>query len=391
MPSLPRKTRPARADSIASARGALPGLVCVLAWCAMLAGCAASGPTGPTRSRASHGSTFTERLDHDGFARLGYRLMWTGSAVVSRGDRVEHAAVLGDGVVVLESGNAVSFVQTEDGRTRWSTVLGNALTRFVGVAREGDRVFVSSDVELFILSAQTGDILDKQRLGVVVNTPPVIADGAAFYGSAIGRVLAHDLRTGLSRWQYQLHGSISAPPVVVGGRVGVVSDAGDVIVLDPTAGTATARARAFDGPGGAPAADGDVLAFTSLDQSAYAFRSSGGRPLWRYRTESALDQPLVFVDGLAVFAVPGRGMVALDGITGEDVWTAAGLTGRALGMSDGRVLIWDGRELTAVDDRGETVASVEVPGGARVLMPDPDGVSLYVVSDSGAVSRLVRR
>jgi len=293
--------------------------------------------------------------------------------------------------VVLESGNAVSFVQTEDGRTRWSTVLGNALTRFVGVAREDDRVYVSSDVELFILSAQTGDILDKQSLGVVVNTPPVIAGGAAFYGSAIGRVLAHDLRTGLSRWQYQLHGSISTPPVVVGGRIGVVSDAGDVIVLDPSAGTATARARAFDGPGGAPASDDDVLAFTSLDQSAYAFRSNSGRPLWRYRTESPLDQPLVFVDGLAVFAVPGRGMVALDGVTGDVVWTASRLTGRAVGMAEGRVLIWDGRGLTGVDEHGDVVASVAVPGAARVLMPDPDGVSLYVVSEGGAVSRFVRR
>ena len=360
---------------------------------ALAAGCASSDPA-PTRTASvvppPAPGTFTASVDYDGFEKMGYRLAWTGSAVVSRGQRVQRADVFGDGVVVLETGHAVSFVQADDGRTRWSTALGNNLTRFVGNARHGDRVYVASDIELFVLSAQTGDLLDKHPLAVVVDTPPVVADGAVFFGSPIGRVLAHDLRTGLERWQYQLEGPISAPPVLVGENVGVVSETGDVIVLDPERGTATMRAGVYGAPGGAPAGEDNVLAFACMDQSAYAFNSRGGSRLWRYRTETSLDLPLTIFDGLAHFAVPGRGMVALDLLTGEEVWTAAGIEGKALGTADGLVLVWDGMALHAIDERGELVSTVDLPSAHRIMMPDPHGGELYIVTDHGAVARFSR-
>ncbi len=363
-----------------------------LAAASALTACAGTGaPDGDRDPGRRPPGAFTERIDHDGFADIGYRLLWTGSAVMTRGARVRHAAVEGDAVLIQETGNVVSLLQTEDGRSRWSTTLGAPLTRFTGLARTGDRALVSSDVDLYILSIETGDLLDRQNLDLVVNTRPLVADGAAFFGSTTGRVLAHDLRTGLGRWQYQLSGSINASPVAVGDNVGVVSSEGDVIILRPRTGSATARAKVFGAPAGAPDAASDLIAFASRDQSAYAFNAADGQRLWRYRTPAPLSVPLRLIDGVAYFAIPGQGMIGLDALTGDEVWSAEDITGEVVGLVGENVLVRAGDRLTALDPRGDVVSTVTTPGLFDVIMPDPSGGDFYLVTEGGDVSRFVRR
>jgi outer membrane protein assembly factor BamB len=362
---------------------------------ALLAGCAGSGGSpaqggGRTVDR-NVADTFTARIDHAGFAEMGYRLRWTGAAAMGPRSQVAHAVVEGGAVLVQDTGNVVTLIQTEDGRARWSAAVGAPTARFTGLARAEDSVLASSDVELFVLSDETGDLLDRQNLDLVVNTPPVVTDGAALFGSTTGRVLAHDLRTGLGRWQYQLQGAIEAAPTPVGENVGFVSESGDVIVLNPSTGTALARGSVFGAPGGAPAGGEDVIAFTSLDQSAYAFNADGGARLWRYRTDTPLAAPLEIIEGVAYFAVPGRGMVGLNVSTGDEVWSTDVATGVAVGLSGRNLIVREGERLFAIDPRGAFVAEVSVPGLREVVMPDPSGGDLYVVTRHGAVSRFVTR
>jgi len=361
---------------------------------AVLAGCAGSGEAPASSSRGvdrGAADTFTAQIDHAGFAAMGYRLRWTGAAAMSSRARVRHAVVSGDAVLVQDTGSVVTLIQTDDGRARWSTAVGAPITRFTGLARSEDSVLVSSDVELFILSDETGDLVDRHGLDLVVNTRPVVAGGAALFGSATGRVLAHDLRTGLGRWQYQLSGAIDAAPTRVGENVGFVSQGGDVIILDPSTGTASARASIFGAPGGAPASTDELIAFTSLDQSAYAFDARGGARLWRYRTETPLATPLTIIDGVAYFAVPGREMVGLDASSGRETWSTDAATGVAVGLSGENVIVREGETLLAIDPRGAVVAEVVVPDLHEVIMPDPAGGDLYLVTRRGAVSRFVSR
>ncbi len=360
----------------------------------LAAGCgssSSSSTTGGPRWTSETRNTFTASLDMDGFRELGFDLRWSGAAVMTRGARVARADVLGDGIVVQESKHAVSMLRAETGEAVWSTVLGNSLTRFVGNARSGDRVYVASDVELFVLSAQTGDLLDRHPLDILVNTPPVVTGGAAFFGSPTGRVLAHDVRTGQGRWQYQLEGTIVTTPVLVGDHVGVASQGGDVIVLNPATGKASARGRAFDGPGGAIDATDAVVAVASRDQSVYGFSATGGNRLWRYRTESQLSGDVRIIDDIVYVSVPRVGMVGLDAYSGDVVWTASGVSGAALGVVGGNVLVRSGSDLLAVDDHGEVVARVSVPGLHTAQMSDPLDGDLYLVTDRGAVSRFNRR
>ncbi len=359
----------------------------------LLAGCASSSTSSSSSSTRSprSGNTFTETLDLAAFREMGFDLRWTGAAVMTRGARVARAAILGDRAVVQETGNAVSLLRTENGEAIGSSVLGNRLTRFTGLARAGSEVYVASDIELFVLDAQTADITDRQPLDLVVNTPPVATDNAVFFGSRTGRVLAHDTRTGQGRWQYQLEGPITAAPVLAGSHIAVASEGGDVIALRTSNGTATSRARAFDGPGGAIDAEEGVIAVASRDQSVYGFSTSGGARLWRYRTESPLTADLAIIEGVAYITIPNVGLVGLDAYTGEEIWKAEGVSGVALGVADGNVIVRSGDTLLAIDDRGETVASTQIRGLHSALMPDPAEGDLYLVTDRGAVSRFNRR
>lgn len=370
--------------------------VAVVAGVALLgAACSSSSSGGATtggpRWTNETRNTFTATLDLESFRDLGFDLRWSGAAVMTRGARVARADVFGDGVVVQETGNAVSMLRTETGEAVWSTVLGRDLTRFVGNARGGDRVFVASDVELFVLSAETGDLVDRQALDLIVNTPPVVIDGAAFFGTPNGRVLAHDVHTGHARWQYQLSGSFTQAPVIAGGSVAAASTGGDVVVFDTSLGKATGRGRAFDGPGGSIDATEDVVVLASRDQSVYGFATEGSQRLWRLRTEAPLGSDVRIIDGVAYVGVPGGDLVGLDLYSGEEIWRAEGVNGTALGIAEGGVLVQSAETLMLVDDRGEVAASVRVKGLHSAIMPDRESGDLYLVTHNGAVSRFNRR
>lgn len=388
-----------RHDFTRRSRRQSAALASTLAAALLLAGCTAGGGAAPRPGGGSAraGGTFTETIDHDAFRQMGYRLLWTGAAATSSRGVVTRADVLGDAVVVQESGGAVTLIQTSDGRTRWSVALGERLTRFLGNARAGNRVLVASDVELYVLDADTGDLRDRQSLDLIVSTPPLVAPEDAgpgardvvIFGSRNGRVLAHDLRSGLGRWQYQLEGAIETAPVAVGDHVGLISESGDVIIVNPATGSAAARARVFDGPGAAPAATDSIIAFTCRDQSAYAFTGDGGARLWRYRTERPLTTPMAIIEGVAYFTVPGKGLIGLNASTGREVWRAAGAAGEVLGKAGGALIVRNGDTITAYDAQGAQIVSADVPGLHEVVMPSAVGGDLYLITRRGAVSRFV--
>jgi len=378
-------------------RTAAAAIAASLAAALTITGCGATGSTSGSApvpgGSSSRGATFTETVDHDAFARMGYRLLWTGAAATSRRSAVARADVFDDAVVVQDTGGAVTLLQTSDGRTRWSVALGERLTRFVGNARAGDRVYVASDIELYVLAAETGDLVDRQSLDRIVSTRPVIAQNSrgavAIFGTRNGRVLAHDLRTGLGRWQYQLEGAIEADPVRVGDNVGLVSETGDVIIVNPAEGTAVSRAKVFNGPGADPAATDAIMAFTCRDQSAYAFSDRRGERLWRFRTEQPLRSPMTIIEGVAYFAVPGQGILGLDAASGREIWKAEGASGEVVGKSSGAILVRDGQTIAAYDERGAEIVSAQIPGLHDAIMTNPSGGDLYLVTRRGAVSRFV--
>ena len=331
-------------------------------------------------------------VNYEAFARLGYQLAWRGRAIMGKGGRVLFFDAVDGGVLVQSTVHTITMMENATGSNRWSTTLGAPLDRFVGQTDANGSILIASDNELFILDRRTGEITDKQNLALVVSTPPVVAGPIAVFGSGSGEVLGHNLQTGFKLWGYQLHGSIQAPPVAVGALVGVVSQRGDVIIIDPSTGSATLRGRIFDGLANHPIASDDTLFIASLDQSVYAFPDSGSSWRWRVRTEHPIAAQPALLGGVLYLDIPGQGLAAIDPATGARRWTNPDAHGDAVGARRGDVIVFSHEDHAAfrIDaDTGDIIERADLPGVERMLMRPAGNGDLYTATAGGAIGRYV--
>ena len=348
----------------------------------------AAAPTDAAPAPTTPIETVDRRPEYEAFDKLGYRIEWRGFPFVSRDLSVRFFDIFGDTILVQDDAATITAMDPVSGRNRWSTRLAGDLTRFVGNARRGDTLLCASDTSLYLVNIRSGTIEDKHRLAVVVNTPPVIDGHMAVFGCSSGELLGHNLLSGYKQWGYLLNGSIMATPVNVGSGVGAVSQGGDVIIVDPRNGKSFGRALIFDGLSNNPVAGADTLFVASRDQSIYAFDATSVKRIWRKRTPHPItDQPAAH-NGRLYVAIPGEGFVALNGATGDTIWTAPDVHGKAIGIRNGLLLVWNGAVATLIDDRrGDVVESVAIPGLKTLKMTTFVDGDLYAVSPNGVVAK----
>lgn len=332
--------------------------------------------------------TVDRKIEHDAIEKMGYQIEWRGFPFKSSRLKVEFFDIFGDVIVVQDDSSTVTVMDPVTGRNRWSTKLAGSLTRFVGNARRGGDLLCASDTSLYTLDIRTGTITDKDRLAVVVNTPPLVVGHMAVFGCSSGELLGHNLLSGYKQWGYLFNGSIFAHPVTVGEGVGAVSQGGDVIIVDPRNGSSFGRGLIYEGLTNNPVAGADTLYVASKDQSVYAFDAATGDRLWRQRTEQPItDQPAAH-NGILYVTIPGQGLVAINGATGDTIWTAEGVRGEPIGISKGRMIIWDGDTATLIDARrGDVIESVSIPNIMALRMTSFVDGDLFAVTPKGAVAK----
>lgn len=326
----------------------------------------------------------------DAFAALGYLPEWIGYAVVTSRQKVLFADVLGDVIAVQDTGNSLTIMESSTGANRWTLDMGSNLTKFVGnVRRDTGEIICSSQGEVFVLDAATGVLKERQKLAVITNTRPAVVGNMLVFGCPSGEVLGHNLKSGFKQWGNRIRGSITATPVRVGELVGAVSQAGDVLIVDPRTGSGIGRGEIFDGIDADPAGSDTTLFISGKDRSVWAFDQAGRRPLWRLRTESPLTFSPTYHEGRVYAAVPGDGLVCLNAADGASLWTSKGLQGSVVGVRNNRLIVWEGNGIVSAVDpkRGDVLDRVVLPN-TDLLRTDAlvDG-NLYAVSLKGEVQK----
>ncbi|TVQ64146.1 MAG: hypothetical protein EA379_02495 [Phycisphaerales bacterium] len=354
---------------------------------ALLHGCAGTPPgVGGEPPRRVDAST----TEYDLYEALGYRLAWRGFPVVPA-RRAAKFVVADENVIVFQdNGDTVTLLDTATGMRRWATEVDSPLTRFVGNTIAGDRVYCASDNELFVLDIRTGELLERHNLAVVVTTRPLVMGSMAFFGSAPGELLGHNLISTYKQWGYRLRNSITARPVRTGPYVAAVSQAGDVLIVNPANGSSVGRASIFGGLSNDPVADDTTVYIASTDQSVYAIANERGSIRWRHRAEQPIVAQPTLHDGSLYVHIPGRGLVCFDATNGAIRWESVDARGEVIAKRAGRLLVWDAdrRVVRTLDpERGDIVETVELRD-VFTLVTDTfvDGV-LYSVNPGGRISR----
>ncbi|MBK7404842.1 MAG: PQQ-like beta-propeller repeat protein [Phycisphaerales bacterium] len=369
----------------------------------LLGGCVFETAPASTRpSSASPGSAAQARamidarqaafkIDHDGWAGLGYRLDWRGFPVVAKGQHITFLNVYDDLIVAQESAATVSVLEASTGALRNSSQVASPLTRFEGNFRDGNRLVVSSDTEVFIVDLQTGGVVERHPLSRVVSTRPVFFGGEKIYGTAIGHIYSHMMNPPVDAWAFDLGAPIDAAPVLLGSEVVAVSRRGDIAMLDASSGTLVGRASIFGSCQADPVAGDGAVFFASMDQSIYSF-DGAGRPQWRIRTEHPLRITPTYAAGVLYVPTSDKGLRALDAATGAELWSQKDVSGRVVAIRAGHLITWDGAVASSLDAAtGEVLASLALPE-VQILQPDrfEDG-NLYAVSKGGVIAKFQTR
>jgi outer membrane protein assembly factor BamB len=359
----------------------------------LLSGCAGRSKV---LSPAERSAQF--KINRDAYATLGYRHDWNGFPEMSRGGRVREFDIFGDVVVVQESSGILSVLEAASGERRWSEPLGNPLTRFVGSVRDGNRLICCSQSDAFYLDLDTGTLVNKHALDLVVNTRPTLVGNLLVFGTASGEILGQLKGQGFRAWGNTVRGAVEANPAVLeGGVLGFVSQSGEIAFLDGATGSGMGRAWISGGVDVDPAASQRTMYVASQDQSLYAFEVGGGRERWRLRTDTPLRYPPVYHDGRVYCAIDGAGLLALDSTSGSQLWTCPDILGYVVGIRNGKLLVWEsageaGGEIASLDPQSGSIVDRFRLERAAFLRTDKfvDG-NMYVATAAGLVAKFVPR
>lgn len=357
---------------------------------AILGGC----ESGNSRALSAEQRAAATPVQHDDYAKLGYRVEWRGFPTMTPGEHIERLAILGDLVAVQESGSVVSVLENRSGERRWSDTVANPLTRFVGVIRDGKRVLVSTESEVFFYDVDTGALLNKQQLDQVVNTSPVQVGNILVYGCQSGQVLGHLMLNGYRQWGSYVGASIETDPVPVGadGAIALVGRNGDVLFLDGLSGMGFGRNRMFSGTETAVAASDTAIYIASTDHSLYCFRQEGAAEIWRVRTDAPLKFAPTFNAGRVYCDMGKDGLSCFDAVAGKRIWNNKDVHGTVVAVRNNRLIVWDNTSAAVLDSaRGSLIDGVDLKE-VSLLKTDKlvDG-SMYLASPSGVVTKLVPR
>lgn len=355
----------------------------------LASGCATSADPKPTTPQQRADSTPSQA---EQWSKLGYRLDWRGFPTMLPGETVRFLDILGDVVAVQESAGVVSVLEARSGITRWSDQVAGRLTKFVGNIREGDRLLVSSESEVYFYDIATGNLKNKQRLAQVVNTKPVKVNDILVYGCANGQLLGHYTINGFRAWGSGLTGSIETDPLLLGtsGRIAISSTTGDLIIIDGQTGLSQGRGKMFAGPGAPFAASDVALYIASSDQSLYAFNADTGAQIWRKRTEAPLVRKPVLHDGRLYCDLGGKlGLTCMEPGTGKEVWHNEKVTGEVVAIRNKRLVVWNGTTAATLDPaKGVIVESVKLDNIAMIKADALVDGNLYAATSNGIVSKL---
>ncbi len=364
-----------------------------------LVGCSSSSTTGSSSNSSSMSSQGTLAaaddwsIDHADWAELGYEWRWTGFPPVQPGGILDHATAYEDILVFQGSGSTLSVLETSTGKVRWSRQVDRPATVFQESVRLGDTLYTASDTELWEINVRNGNTIDRDSLGTLVNTSPLIMNNLAIFGTLSGELFAFQLANDFKLWSYRFDGPIHVPAIQIDEYyIAALSENGELRTLESINAHTGMTTRIAGGTDANILTDGIGIYIASKDQSLYAFDSSDGFRFWRKRSSEPVTVQHTLHEGIIYATTSDTGLVAIESSTGEELWKNDSIGGWVITVNDGNELIvWSGYELLAIDkDRGDVIARMPLTDIAGIRTDATDNGDIYIITLEGTVAKFSR-
>jgi outer membrane protein assembly factor BamB len=361
------------------------------------AGCSSTQSTAgsePSSQPASSNDRAGWDIDHDGWGELGYQWEWTGYPPLARNAVIDHATAYDDVLTFLGSGSTLSVLEANTGKVRWSRQIDRPTTRFVDPVRRDNILYAASDTDLWEIDLKNGNTIDRDSLGTLANTPPLLIDNLAIFGTLSGELFAFQMENDFKLWSYRLDGPINQPAIDLGeGMIGAISENGEIRTLDATNAFTGMTTRIAGGSDTTLLTDYFGIYVASLDQSLYAFDIADGFRFWRVRSSAPITVQHTLHEGMVYASTRDQGLMAIDASSGDIVWNNPEISGWVTTVvDDAELIVFSGFEMLAIDkDRGDIIARTTLNGISGVRTDAQVDGNIYIITLDGGVAKFGRR
>ena len=135
------------------------------------------------------------RIAHSEWRDLGFRWEWSATPLKQGTGRIAFIHPVGDRIAVQSDDAWTCVVEVSTGNTAWQVRNASKLTGFVDDFRVGEYLYSCARPEMFAMDINSGNLLSRQPMPVVVTTPPVVSNGHAVFGTPTGEVICHRFGT----------------------------------------------------------------------------------------------------------------------------------------------------------------------------------------------------
>jgi outer membrane protein assembly factor BamB len=345
-------------------------------------GCASQPTAEPRQSQ-------TLPIEAPAASKVGYVGNWYQDLQLPDHQRVASAVRAGDLIMVREEPEPmISAVSVRDGRIRWRKQLAGADTVFQDPARSGDRVYLASETQVYVIQADNGERIKVNNLKHLAMTSPIVVDDRLVIGSANGMVFARDMQRPIRPWTFQMPGRFDVKPLHTGNHIVLADSQGNYAFINALDGTARWRGRTFGPIKAAPLADEEKVYIASTDRTLYALDQNSGGDVWTYRAEGELTQNPTLIGKTLYLPVAQHGMLALNTDTGQPRWQLSEALRAVSEREDqGELLLHGRRKLTLVRADSGIVVSEAGTKPLKTVLSGPDG-SAVLITETGQVQRI---
>lgn len=249
-------------------------------------------------------------------------------------------------------------------RRRPTTFEATAHTSLVGYgvnsppALAGDRVFVTTFIEVFCLAADRDEVLWRgPEMNGIQAAPTVAGDQVVVNSGGFQDVAPHirafDVADGTERWRYDTDAETKGAPAIADGTVYVTATDG-LHAVDAASGERVFHQPTVTGRWATPATDGErVYAMSRTDgtEELVVLDAADGTERWRQPTPAMDTEPPV-VTSDSVYIATEDGIVALDPSDGTERATFRG-RGKPVALVGDVLYTTERGTLYAIDTAGE--------------------------------------
>ncbi|MEE8131417.1 MAG: PQQ-binding-like beta-propeller repeat protein, partial [Vicinamibacterales bacterium] len=260
---------------------AVSAMVSVLA---LAPGCAAPEVAGSASPDLEH-----QYLIGPGIARqLGLRIDLQTRTHPEDRSGIKLLSIQDDAVFVLDGVNFLTRLRRSDLQRLWRLPVAGRLDEIQGITYHPatERVFLTASAHLLVLDNDTGSMIDKQKLGQIAATAPVVFGPFFIYGARNGQVVWHSYEVGHQWRAYQVSPTMRVKPLLVDEMVIATGSDGRVMVLDAPSASGIWDKRLLNEVVAEPTTGHGLLYIAGTDQYVWAIDLATGRTSWKYLAEA---------------------------------------------------------------------------------------------------------